>query len=77
MQEEIAARLGEATHRTLHVLSIVTAATLPINLIPGIFGMNVGGLPWLEDAHGFAHVLVSMSLALLVALALIRKGRVF
>jgi zinc transporter len=77
MQEEIAGRLGEATSRTLYTLSIVTTALLPITLITGIFGMNVGGLPWLEDPHGFAHVLLLMSVGVLVALALIRRSRAF
>jgi len=77
MQEEIAGRLGEATNRTLYVLSIVSATLLPITLITGVFGMNVGGLPWLDDPHGFAHVMVLMSVMVLIALALIRHSRVF
>jgi len=77
MQEEIAGHLGKATNRTLYMLSIVTAALLPITLITGVFGMNVGGLPWLEHPHGFAHVMLLMSVMVLIALALIRHGRVF
>lgn len=77
MQEEIAGRLGEATNRTLYVLSIVSATLLPITLLTGIFGMNVGGLPWLDDPHGFGHVMVLMTVMVLIALGLIRHSRVF
>jgi zinc transporter len=35
------------------VLSIVTAVFLPVTLITGIFGMNVGSLPGLQDAAAF------------------------
>lgn len=64
LQEEIAGRLGEATNRNLYVLSIVTTAMLPITLITGIFGMNVGGLPFAHGEHGFWLVLAVMALTL-------------
>jgi len=75
MQEEIAGRLNEATNRNLYLLSIVTTAMLPINLITGVFGMNVGGLPWLEDPRGFSHLMLIMVFALGLAVALISRTR--
>ncbi len=74
MQEEIAGRLGEATNRNLYLLSIVSVALLPITLITGIFGMNVGGLPWLNDPHGFAHTMLIIGVAIGIALALISRA---
>ena len=53
LQEEIAARVNEANGRTLFVLTIVTVLALPINMIAGLLGMNVGGLPLAQDPHGF------------------------
>jgi zinc transporter len=76
LQEEIAGRLGEATNRNLFVLSVITAALLPITLITGIFGMNVGGLPLAEHPHGFAWILVMMVLILVGSLLLLRRGRI-
>jgi zinc transporter len=75
MQEEIAGRLGEATNRNIYLLSIVTVALLPITLITGIFGMNVGGLPWKDDPHGFKHLMVIIGVTVAVALALISRTR--
>jgi zinc transporter len=46
-----------------------------VTLITGIFGMNVGGLPWLEDNHGFASVMFLMALALVVSLTVIFRTR--
>jgi Mg2+ and Co2+ transporter CorA len=34
--------------------SLLTAIFLPITLITGIFGMNVGGLPGVDRDTGFA-----------------------
>jgi len=75
LQEEIAGQLGETTNRNLYLLSIVTTAMLPITLVTGIFGMNVGGMPWLASPHGFSYVMVVMVLVVLVSLALINRAR--
>src|SRR5262249_59646999 len=77
LQEEIAGRLGEATNRNLFFLSIVTATLLPVTLITGIFGMNVGGLPFLNDPGGFGWVTGIMIAAVIVVLLLLRRRRIF
>lgn len=53
LQEEIAALASEANNRSLYVLTIVTVLALPINIIAGLLGMNVGGIPLADDAGGF------------------------
>jgi len=53
LQEEIAAQVNEENNRSLFVLTIVTVLALPINIIAGLFGMNVGGIPLADHAHGF------------------------
>ena len=53
LQEEIAARLTEQSNRTLFTLTLVTVLALPNNIIAGLFGMNVGGIPLAENRHGF------------------------
>lgn len=53
LQEEIAANLNEQTNRTLFTLTVVTVLALPINIIAGFFGMNVGGIPFSGDPEGF------------------------
>lgn len=53
LQEEIAARVSEETGRSLFVLTIVTVLALPINIIAGMLGMNVGGVPLAQHPDGF------------------------
>jgi zinc transporter len=53
LQEEIAARVTEQTNRSVFVLTAVTVLALPINIIAGLFGMNVGGVPLAQHGHGF------------------------
>lgn len=53
LQEEISAHATEQTNRSLFVLTVVTVLALPINIIAGLFGMNVGGIPLSENPLGF------------------------
>ena len=53
IQEEIAALVNEGNNHSLFVLTIVTVLALPINIIAGLLGMNVGGVPLNQDPDGF------------------------
>jgi zinc transporter len=53
LQEEIAAQVGEQTNRSLFTLTVVTVLALPINIVAGLLGMNVGGIPLAQDPRGF------------------------
>jgi zinc transporter len=66
IQEELIALVNEQTNRTLYVLTVVTVLALPINMVAGLFGMNVGGIPLAEHGHGF--VVIALLLAFLTAL---------
>jgi hypothetical protein len=46
LQEEISARQMEKSNRTLYTLTVITVLALPINIVAGFFGMNVGGSRW-------------------------------
>jgi zinc transporter len=61
LQEEFAALVNEQTSRTLFVLTIVTVLALPINLVAGLLGMNVGGIPFSQHPHGFFIVVAILS----------------
>jgi zinc transporter len=75
LQEEIAERVNEDNNRSLFVLTIVTVLALPINIIAGLLGMNVGGVPLADARDGFWIVLgiVLSVTALAVWVAFFRK----
>lgn len=77
LQEEIASRLGEATNRNLYVLSIVTTIFLPMTLITGLFGINVGGMPWLENHLGFWWVVFGMFATAILTFLILHWRRLF
>jgi len=53
LQDELMAKLSAESNRLLYVLSVLTAVLLPMTIISGLFGMNVGGLPFVESRAGF------------------------
>jgi zinc transporter len=67
LQEEIAGRVAEANNRSLFVLTIVTVLALPINIIAGMLGMNVGGIPLADHPQGFWWVVALIVTFTLVA----------
>ncbi len=74
LQEEIAAMVNERNSKSLYMLTVVTVLALPINLIAGLFGMNVAGIPLAEDAHGFWLVVALVACVTSAAFWLIRRG---
>jgi len=57
LQDESGARVAEENNRSLFILTMVTVLALPINLVSGLLGMNVGGVPFNQHPLGFWLVL--------------------
>jgi zinc transporter len=62
LQEEIAAQVSEETNRSVFILTMVTVLALPINIVAGLLGMNVGGVPLADSPHGFLVIVVIIGL---------------
>ncbi len=57
------AKVDEKMNTTVYYLTIISAIFLPLTLVTGFFGMNTGGLPFMEDNFGTWKV-VGISLVL-------------
>ena len=76
LQDELMAKLTMQSNQLLYVLSVMTAVLLPMTIISGLFGMNVGGLPLVDTPAGFWVVTaVSVVIALATYLFVRRLGR--
>jgi zinc transporter len=58
--EEVASRLSEIMNQRLYTLSVLTAIFLPLGVVTGLWGANVGGIPLFESSWGFVILAVSM-----------------
>ena len=59
-QEELNNRLTEQMNKTMYLLSIVAAIFLPLGLVTGLLGINVGGIPGTDNKFAFAIVSVAL-----------------
>ena len=76
LQDELTARQIEQTNRRVMVISVISAVLLPPTLISGIFGMNVGGLPFTENHAGFVYAMALIAISICGLLLLLRRMRV-
>jgi len=74
-QDELLAHSAEETNRRLFVLSVISAVMLPASLIAGIFGMNVGELPGVEQPWGFLMAMGLIVTSIAATLGLLRAFR--
>jgi zinc transporter len=74
-QEELNNRLSEQMNKAMYVLSIVAAIFLPLGLLTGLLGINVGGIPGTESPWAFTWVTAVLILIALGLIALFRKIR--
>ena len=68
-QEELAARRADEMNRKTYVFTIVAVVFLPLGFLTGLLGVNVGGVPGIDDPDAFNQLIVlcvGMSLVLLV-----------
>ena len=76
LQDELMAKLSEQSNQLLYFLSMMTAVLLPMTIISGLFGMNVGGIPLAENpaASGLVSI-IAAAIAAAVLYVLRRIGR--
>jgi Mg2+ and Co2+ transporter CorA len=60
------AAASERVDKRLRLLTIVSAITLPLGLLAGLLGMNVGGVPGTTSSSGFIIVTGLMLLVVIV-----------
>ena len=75
--EELLNRIAQEQNNRMYVLSIIAAIFLPITFITGLFGMNVAGLPGVENNSAFLLVTGVMSATTVGTLLLLRAKRWF
>ena len=67
-------RSSDRVDKRLRMLTILSVITLPLGLIAGLLGMNVGGVPGLTNPNGFAGVVISMIFLTAVELWIFKHG---
>ena len=71
IQEEITAILSDRLNENMYILAMISLVFLPLGFLTGLFGINVGGMPGLENASAFWLVVLGcVAVAMLIFLAM-------
>lgn len=76
-QEELSQRVAEGMNRTMYVLSIIAGIFLPLSLLTGLLGINVGGIPGSDVSSAFLVVCIGLILIAVFELLVFRRMRWF
>ena len=73
LNEDFHYRVAEQQNTRMYLLSIVAVIFLPLSFLSGVFGMNVGGMPGLNNPEAFYYLsgaMIVLALAMLVYMRL-------
>jgi zinc transporter len=77
IHEEVRTRQGERMNHNMYILAIVAAIFLPLGLLTGLLGINVGGMPGVDDPWAFYWVVGILLALTAVVLVLLKWKRLF
>ncbi|MGK0154394.1 MAG: zinc transporter, partial [Neolewinella sp.] len=75
VHEELNGRLSEQMNRNMYVLAVVTGVFLPLGLLTGLLGINVGGMPGVESPYAFWIVCAILAVVAAAMVVVFRRTR--
>ena len=75
-QEELNARLSEQMNNTIYIMSIVATIFLPLGLLTGLLGINVGGIPGSETRWAFLLVCIILIIIAIIEYFIFKRKRI-
>ena len=73
INDELVNLLAERMERTMHLLSVVATVFLPLTLVSGMLGMNVGGIPGEKTEWAFTALCVGFVAVVAVEFWIVRR----
>ncbi|MBO6527786.1 zinc transporter ZntB [Erythrobacter sp.] len=75
LQDEIRARSLASSEHATYMLTIVAGIFLPLGFLTGLLGINVGGMPGMDDPDAFWAVVALCTLLFVVLIVVFRRLR--
>jgi zinc transporter len=73
IKDDIANQLAESANRTLYVLAIISGIFLPLAFLTGLLGINIGGMPGVDNPSAFWLFCVMIVVLLVFELILFKR----
>lgn len=77
VKDELVNALSDKLNRNLYVLSVITAIFLPLGFLTGLFGINIGGMPGVDNDMAFVIFFIGLLLIVLFQTILFRYFKWF
>ena len=77
VHEELSNAIADKLNKSMFKISLIASIFMPLGFIAGLFGMNVGGIPFSQNSSGFLIVLIAMILPLLTSLWIFKAKKLF
>ena len=77
IKDEISSGLSEKLNRNTYVLSLIAAIFLPLGFLTGLFGINIGGLPGVNNAQAFGIFCLAMGILVALQIVIFKKLKWF
>jgi zinc transporter len=74
-REEITSQSSERLNRRVYTLTVLAVIALPLTVLTGALGMNVGGLPGLEDPGAFWVTMGLLGVFVALEIVVLRRFR--
>ncbi|WP_045860845.1 zinc transporter ZntB [Teredinibacter purpureus] len=72
VKDELVNALSDQLNRNLYVLSVITAVFLPLGFLTGLFGINIGGMPGVDNNIAFSYFVASLVTVVIIQVILFK-----
>lgn len=77
VKDELVSSLSDQLNRNLYVLSVVTAIFLPLGFLTGLFGINVAGMPGVDNDAAFWIFIAFLFVVVAAQIAFFKRNKWF
>lgn len=77
VKDELSNALSDKMNKNLYMLSVIAAVFLPLGFLTGLLGINVGGVPGVDNANAFWIFSALLGVVVAVQIALFKRWKWF
>ena len=77
VKDELSNALADKMNKNMYVLSVIAAIFLPLGFFTGLMGINIGGMPGVDNAHAFWVFSGILTVLVITQIALFKKLKWF
>jgi zinc transporter len=72
IKDDLVNALSDRLNRNLYVLSVITAIFLPLGFLTGLFGINIGGMPGVDNNMAFSIFSIGLIVVVFIQIILFK-----